>query len=272
MGELFAHRVETVFHLVAGYGVVFHLDVFDKVIRHFKDAAFRPAVGAVAYVHHIVSALQLVALEAVFVGVGIVVRGHVGGGEREGESLAFARFEQFGLCERTQLYVRLCDAALGVGRAVIELNGVLARHAARVGDLHLHGYLTVRVERAALCALGKLPCEVGVREAVAEGIHDVGFIPVVPLLGIELGLLLCVGRELAVIVYCLVRAVGKVVESVGSFARPRRVALGISARLPVAVARIYALFIVDIVAVIAASAVAASAVHVVVGVLVALGI
>ena len=148
MGELFAHRVETVFHLVARYGVVFHLDVFGKVIRHFKDAAFRPAVGAVAYVHHIVSALQLVALEAVSVGVGIVVGGHVGGGEREGESLALLRFEQFGLCERTQLYVRLCDAALFIGRAVIELNGVLARHAARVGDLYLYGNVAFGVERA----------------------------------------------------------------------------------------------------------------------------
>ena len=69
----------------------------------------------------------------------VVVGGHVLGGEGDGDGLAVAGLEQLGLAEAGQHHVGLLNAAHGVGGGVVDLDHVLAGHAAGVGHLHGHG-------------------------------------------------------------------------------------------------------------------------------------
>ena len=92
-----------------------------------------------------------------------VERSHVLGGERNRHNLGFTRLQQLCLTETRQNDVRLFNAALGVRRGVVDLHHVLARDAAGVGDLYLHGNRLARAGKG-FDALFKR----GIAEAVAE--------------------------------------------------------------------------------------------------------
>ena len=170
----------------------------------------------------IVAVLQLVAADIVFIGVGIVVRLHILHLHRYGYLLALVGFEQVGLPEARHNNVRLFDAAVVIGRGVVHLHHIFTCNRAGVGHLYRCRYGAVLCKRAALFGAlrDELPVERGIGEAVTEGIDDVSVVPVVPFGG---------GSALQSFLSRIV--------SLG--------ALGVAARLPVAVADVYALFIVD---------------------------
>src|SRR5699024_3738105 len=101
----------------------------------------------------------------------VVVGGHVLGGKGDGDGLAVAGLEQLGLVEAGQHHMGLFNAAHGVGSGVVDLDHVLAGHAAGVGYLHGHGDGAVGI-RVVLNLLGKG----GVAQAVAEGVLDGGLV------------------------------------------------------------------------------------------------
>ena len=124
--------------------------------------------------------LQLIAGEAVFVGVVPVEAGHILGDEVDGQNLGLAGLEQIGLGKTDQVRRSLLDAADSVGRVGVDLHDVLAGGVADVGDLdaHRHDLMGIGDDRLGR-GLGDLPCKVRVGEAVAEGIEHLTVVPLV---------------------------------------------------------------------------------------------
>ena len=112
--------------------------------------------------------------------------------------------------------MRLFNLACGIGGGIVELNDVLAGDFARIGDVYRDGNLFVLVRLAEFCAINEclpaylpidyVPLELGIRKTVSEGEHDIFVIP-------------------AIVAVCDI--------------------LSITHRLVVAIADIYALFILD---------------------------
>ena len=106
---------------------------------------------------------------------------HVLGLEGEGQRLGRAGFQQAGLVKGHQIGGGLLDAAVGVGRVVVDLYHVLAGHAAGIGDGDVQRNSAVRLGHG-VDFLGKG----GVAQAIAEGI-DNGLVVVKALHAVGIG-------------------------------------------------------------------------------------
>ena len=115
--------------------------------------------------------------------VQVVVGRHVLDGKVDREGLARTGLEEPGLREAAQDDLSLLDPASGVGSGVVQLDDVLARAIAGVGDLDRHGDgLVDRTGRR----LDDLPGEVRVAQPVPEGVDDRLFVVDEPLGGCAL--------------------------------------------------------------------------------------
>ena len=104
-------------------------------------------------------------LQHVSAGTVGVIGSHVLHVEGDGQGLGSAGLQHVGLVEGDEVGAGLLNAAVGVGRIVVDLDHILAGHIAGVGDGHVKGNGAV--------ALGdgtRLLGEGGVAQAVAEGI------------------------------------------------------------------------------------------------------
>ena len=107
-----------------------------------------------------------------------IVGGQVLQGHGQGNLLGSARLQQASFGEVQKVDAGLFNAAVGVGRGEVQLHHVLARHAAGVGDGDLHGD-----GGGILLEVGDLLRELGIAQAVAEGVLDVVLVVDEALLG-----------------------------------------------------------------------------------------
>ena len=178
--HLFVGFVEEVGNFIAGGRISFELfGAFHIICILYARTLVRivPYADAVSALFEDISAVGGV---GVVEAVAIVGR-HVAHIQFEGIGQRFAGLNYVRLYERAQSYVRLFDAAFVIGRRVIQLNDVLAGTGAVVGDVHRHRNGVGRGDIGAVgdAHLAGRPFKIGVRKAVAEGEHDVLFVPLV---------------------------------------------------------------------------------------------
>ena len=106
-----------------------------------------------------------------------IVGGQVLQRHGQGDLLGGPGLQQAGFAEVQQVYAGFLNAAVGVGRGEVQLHHVLARHAARVGDGDLHSDGV-----GVLLEVGDLLLELGVAQAVAEGVLHIVVVVDQPLL------------------------------------------------------------------------------------------
>ena len=112
--------------------VVGILAVVDDVVVDGPDATVEFGMGIGVDGDGVVARLQHPRL-----GILVIIGGQVVGGEGEVDGLRFTRFEQVGFLLVQQVGGGLLDAAVGIGRVVVDLDHVLACRIAGVGDGHL---------------------------------------------------------------------------------------------------------------------------------------
>ena len=128
-------------------------------------------VGIVAHGKDIVTGVQLIAGKAVVVGIVGIVAGHFFHGDGQGDLLAFAGLQLLGLGKGGQLNAGFLDLADDVGGGIVQLDNILARTVAGVGNGHFYRYIAVLGQGAAVSGgIGDVPVKAGVGQAVAERI------------------------------------------------------------------------------------------------------
>ena len=131
-----------IFDLGSGHGIV-----FDALIRRKgKVHRLKDGMGISVDVEGIDAILKLIALEAILVGIAIVVGSGIVGIEGQRDGLAFARLEKRRLGKVDQDLVGLLDSAFRIGKRDIELDDVLAGDIAGIGDLDFDGHFAIRSE------------------------------------------------------------------------------------------------------------------------------
>ena len=141
-------------------------------------------MGIVAHSKDIVTGVQLIAGEAVVVGIVGVIAGHIGDRDGQRDLLALAGLQLLRLGERAQLHAGLFNLACNIGCGVVELDNILAGAVAGVGDGDLHGHIAVLRQGGTVGGgIGHLPIKAGVAQAVAEGILHNGVIAGAVLVG-----------------------------------------------------------------------------------------
>ena len=142
-------------------------DAFHNVVR-------------VAHKFDLVAAgIEFIALETVFVRVGIVIRRHIPDVQGDGKFLRVPGLKKFCFFKPAQNDVSLFYFVLEIRRGVIELHHVLARNAAGVCHLYRYRHSAVLFKEAARLrgAAYKLPVKRCVRKSVTERVIYVVFIP-----------------------------------------------------------------------------------------------
>src|SRR5699024_7543138 len=104
-------------------------------------------------------------LQHIGFGVAVVIGSHIFHVELDGDILGRTGFQLSGLGKADQVGGSLFNAAVGVGRVVVDFHNVLAGHGTGVGDGDTHGDDAVSLGHTI-----ELLRERGVAEAVAEGI------------------------------------------------------------------------------------------------------
>ena len=147
-----------------------------------------------AHGEDVVTRIQLIAGEAVVVGVVGIVAGHVGDRDRQGDFLALAGGQLLRLGERAQLNAGFFNSPCRVRGGIVELDNVLARAVTGVRDGHLDGHITVLRQGAAVGGgVRDFPIKAGVAQAVAEGILHNGVVAGAVLVALGVPVALCVG-------------------------------------------------------------------------------
>ena len=147
-------------HTVGGTAVNAVIDVSVQG----EGLAVQHSVRVGADGHNIFACFQHIA--AVFgLVAGRVIGGHILQFDGEADGLGLTGLQQLGLGEVDQIDGGLLNAAVGVGRRVVQLHNILTSHIAGVGDGDFQGdHLITLLEG------GDLLGEGGVAQAVAEGI------------------------------------------------------------------------------------------------------
>ena len=134
-------------------------------------------MGAAGNIQGVFPGFQLVAIEAIAVGIPVIIAGRIIGRERNGHRVLLARLQQLGLGIAYQHLMGFFNAACGVRRGSVQLHHVFPGGAAGVphGDGHGHDGICVKGSGG---GLAHFPIERSIGKAVAEGEHHVGFIPI----------------------------------------------------------------------------------------------
>ena len=162
---------------VAGDGILGILHACGQAAGDGRVGVVVHIVGIMAHGEDVVARIQLIAGEAVVVGVVGIVAGHIGDRDRQGDFLALAGSQLLRLGERAQLNTGFFNFPCRVRSGVVELDNVLARAVTGVRDGNLDGHITVLRQGAAVGGgVRDLPIKAGVAQAVAEGILHNGII------------------------------------------------------------------------------------------------
>ena len=135
--------------------------VVDDVGSHIVDLGIQNGVGVGVDADDVIALFQHIAALAVG-----IVGGHILGLEGNGDVLGSAGSQLRSLCKADQVCRSLLDAAVGVGRVIVDLHHFLAGGRTGVGDGDIHSDGAVSLGNA-VQGLG----EGGVAQAAAEGIH-----------------------------------------------------------------------------------------------------
>ena len=128
-------------------------------------------------IQRVLARFQFIAAETVAVCVAVIVARRGIRVKADRHRLALAGLKELRLCKADKYLVRLLDAAQRVGRGGVQLHHFLARDAARVLHCHRHGDGRAKFDFA--CGgIAHRPVKRRVAQTVAEGIDDVGIVPV----------------------------------------------------------------------------------------------
>ena len=178
---------------IAGDGVLGILHACGQAAGDGRIGVVVHIVGIMAHGEDVVTRIQLIAGEAVVVGVVGIVAGHVGDGDRQGDLLALAGGQLLRLGERAQLDAGFFNFPCRVRGGVVELDNVLARAVTGVRDGNIDGHITVLRQGAAVGGVRDFPIKAGVAQAVAEGILHNGVVAGAVLVALGIPVALCVG-------------------------------------------------------------------------------